>query len=155
MLCTFLFAGDIMEQTDGNEESSPKPDDGNATGESALPDTGDMKSSSNPQVETAQEESLSNESGLQSASPKPNVAGLEGEPSLANEDAENLSGTGSEQNSADSAQMNVAENGIVCKMFSRHTSVYYKACFHCRIDRLYLYDISNTVITFFRGFIIV
>ena len=112
-----IVAGDIMEQTDaGNEKSSPKPDDEIASG--------DMTSSSNPQVETAPDESQSNENGLQSASPKPNVDGPEGEPGLANEDAANLNGTGNEQNSASPAQMNVTENGNVCiQVFSTHINI--------------------------------
>ena len=102
ILSKFLFAGDVMEQTDGNEESSSKPIDENGTSVSTVDDTGDSS-----KRQTTQEKSGSD---LHAGSPKPNVEASEVEPNLALEDSAIPSAIGNEQTSADSAEVNVTEN---------------------------------------------
>ena len=60
-----------MEGKDVNEESCPKPDEGNVTKEPALPDGHGTAGSPSNETETSDEMSVSNKNDIETTSPKP------------------------------------------------------------------------------------
>ena len=140
-----------MEQKDGNEETSPKLDEGNDTSESVeYDDGGDAISPPNPQAGSTQEESVTNQGGIVIIdASSPNVGSAEGEPSVSVEGGSSSSNTDAaqtndvassegggdnkntdgvvaaenEQSMADPAQEDATKNGIIENCFSLNITV--------------------------------